>query len=215
MDILRPNDYCMLQDYFLQLLQGYTTDTHLASQLWQEIEGHYTGKKRYYHSLTHLEQLLQQLLNCKDLIADWDTVLFSLFYHDIVYNPLRQDNEEQSAELAVNRLKALSYPLHKSATCYSQILATKGHQLSTENDTNLFTDADLSMLGSSQDAYVQYAANIRKEYAVYPDFLYKKGRAKVLQHFLQMEQIFKTTYFYERFENQARLNLSAELKQLQ
>lgn len=204
----------MLQDYFLQLLQGYTTDTQLANQLWTEVEGHYTEKKRYYHTLTHIEQLLQQLMECKELIVDWDTVLFSLFYHDIIYNPLRQDNEEKSADLAVMRLSKLSYPLHKSATCYAQILGTKGHQLSTDNDTNLFTDADLSILGSSQEIYMQYTTNIRKEYAVYPDFLYKKGRAKVLQHFLQMERIFKTAYFYERFEEQARINLSAELKQL-
>lgn len=204
----------MLQDYFTQLLQGYTTDTALVNPLWTEIETHYSEKKRYYHTLTHLDHLLQQLLECKTLIDDWDTVLFSLFYHDIIYNSLRQDNEEKSAELAVKRLNQLSYPLHKSAACYAQILATKGHQLSKDNDTNLFTDADLSILGSHYDTYLQYAASIRKEYAVYPDFLYRKGRAKVLQHFLQMERIFKTDYFYERFEAQARQNLSAELKQL-
>jgi predicted metal-dependent HD superfamily phosphohydrolase len=205
----------MLKDYFLQLLQGYTTDTQHANQLWAEIEEHYSEKKRSYHTLTHIEQLLQQLLNCKEQIADWDTVLFSLFYHDIIYNPLRQDNEEQSAELAVKRLNQLSYPLHKSAICYAQILATKGHQLNKDSDTNLFTDADLSILGSNETTYSQYATDIRKEYAAYPDIIYKKGRAKVLQHFLQMQRIYKTAYFYERFEKQARLNVTAELKQLQ
>jgi predicted metal-dependent HD superfamily phosphohydrolase len=205
----------MLRDYFLQLLQGYTDNTHQANQLWTEIEVHYSEKKRHYHTLTHLEQLLQLLLECKTLVADWDTILFSLFYHDIIYNPLRQDNEEHSAELAVKRLNSLSYPLHKSANCYAQILATKGHQLSKDRDTNIFTDADLSILGSNEKTYTQYVTNIRKEYIVYPDFLYRKGRIKVLQHFLLMKQIYKTSYFYERFEEQARLNLSAELKQLQ
>ena len=145
------------------------------------------------------------------LIENWDTLLFSLFYHDIIYNPLRQDNEEKSAALAVQRLNALSYAAHKTAHCHAQILATKGHQVSQDADTNFFTDADLSILGADWSTYTAYYKNVRKEYAIYPDFLYSKGRAKVLQQFLQMECIYKTAYFYERFEEQARSNIQKEL----
>lgn len=205
----------MLHDCFLQLLSGYTTDARQTDELWREIKAHYTGKNRYYHTLDHLEHMYQQLRSCQTLIEDWDTVLFSLFYHDIVYNPLQQDNEEQSAALAAQRLQALSYPEQKIARCWTQILATKRHQQEADTDANYFTDADLSVLGSSWDLYSQYATNVRKEYAVYPDLIYKKGRASVLQHFLQMERIYKTPYFYEHFEEQARQNLLAELKQLQ
>lgn len=41
--------------------------------------------------------------------------------------------------------------------------------------------------------------------------LYRPGRRKVLDHFLDLPQRFKTPYFRERFEEQARVNLSAEL----
>lgn len=203
-----------LQECFLQLLKGYTANTLQSEQLWREIVKHYTNKSRFYHNLTHLEQMLQKLQHCKARIADWDTVLFSLFYHDIIYNPLRQDNEEKSAAFAVKRLQDLSYPSVKTAKCYSQILSTKGHQISEDADTNFFTDADLSILGSGWETYAQYAANIRKEYALYPDFLYKKGRKKVLQYFLQMDRIYKTTYFHEQFEEPARKNMIRELQQL-
>jgi predicted metal-dependent HD superfamily phosphohydrolase len=204
----------MLQQCFLQLLSGYTGDAHQADQLWKEVTTHYSEAHRHYHTLAHLEHLYQQLHTCKHLFKDWDTALFALFYHDIIYNPQRSDNEEKSAELAVKRLQSLSYSIHKAANCYALILATKSHQYSKDVDTNLFTDADLSILGSSWDIYSVYATNIRKEYAVYPDALYKSGRAKVLQHFLQMERIFETAYFHERFEAKARENLQAELQQL-
>ncbi len=40
------------------------------------------------------------------------------------------------------------------------------------------------------------------------------GRRKVLKHFLEMESIFKTKYFQDKYEDQARMNISAELKSL-
>lgn len=55
---------------------------------------------------------------------------------------------------------------------------------------------------------------VRKEYSIYPDLLYKPGRKKVLQHFLQMERIFKTQVFYDKYETQSRRNLEKELNQL-
>ena len=199
---------------FQQLLSGYTTDSNRIGELWKEIEMHYLDQNRYYHTLAHLEYMYQQLVACRECIEDWDTILFSLFYHDIIYNPLRPDNEEQSATLAMHHLQALFYPKHKIDRCRIQILATKKHQQQVDADANYFTDADLSVLGSSRDTYAQYAANVRKEYAVYPDPIYKPGRVNVLQHFLKMERIYKTPYFFERFEAQARQNLETELQQL-
>jgi predicted metal-dependent HD superfamily phosphohydrolase len=49
---------------------------------------------------------------------------------------------------------------------------------------------------------------------MYPDFLYRPGRRKVLQHFLDMERIFKTEEFASKFEKQARVNLGWELRGL-
>ena len=94
----------------------------------------------------------------------------------------------------------------------SQILETKGHSISKDNDTNFFTDADLSILGLDWDLYSEYAQNVRKEYSNYPTIIYKMGRRKVLKHFLVMERIFKTDHFFEKFEVLARENLRRELQ---
>jgi predicted metal-dependent HD superfamily phosphohydrolase len=93
------------------------------------------------------------------------------------------------------------------------ILATKEHQRS-DDETNLFTDADLSVLGADRETYLLYVQQIRAEYSIYPDILYNPGRKKVLEHFLNMENIFKTNEFRTKYESAARKNLEAEIRLL-
>lgn len=204
----------MLKETFISLVSKFTTNTGLINDLWLEIEKNYSEEGRFYHTLNHLENLLLQLLEIKELIEDWDMLLFSLYYHDIIYDPQKSDNEEISAELAAIRMKHVGILDGKTEKCRQQILATKTHTYSTDLDTNYFTDADLSVLGQSWETYKNYYQNIRKEYAIYPDTLYNPGRIKVLEHFLAMDRIFKTELFHTRFETQARENLQMELKKI-
>lgn len=199
----------MLKDIFSQLITKYSTSS--ADSLWQEIEKAYTGRNCYYHNLIHLENMYNELFSCKEDIEDWDTMLFALFYHDIVYNTTSKDNEAKSADLAVHRLTDIGFPKEKAKLCHTHILATKSHAVNNVCDSNLFTDADLSILGYTWDKYESYYNQIRKEYSYYPNLLYNPGRKKVLQHFLSMEHIFKTPYFREKYEEIARKNLAAEM----
>ena len=84
----------MLKETFKELLTKFTADISLINDLWTEIEVHYSNEKRYYHTLLHLNNLLNQLFQVKNKIKNWETILFTLFYHDIVYNALKSDNEE-------------------------------------------------------------------------------------------------------------------------
>jgi len=201
----------VLKETFIQLIGNYTTDKRLIDQLWQEIEDNYSYKKRHYHTLQHLENLLQQLGAVKEYIKDWNMILFSMYYHDVIYNALKRTNEEKSAEFAQNRMQLIMVPKPRIENCVQQILATKEHGLCDDSDTNFFTDADLSILGMEWDVYSDYYKNVRKEYSLYPDIIYIPGRKKVLQHFLQMERIFKTDHFFKKFELQAKQNLQKEL----
>lgn len=203
-----------LKSTFIHLINKYSDNNQICNELWAEIELHYSDKKRYYHTLQHLDNLLTQLIDIQSDIRDWDTMLFSLYYHDIIYDVTLSDNEERSAELAVKRLKQLDVSSSQTELCRQQILATKSHVQSTSSDTNYFTDADLSVLGQDWAGYASYFRNIREEYSVYPDPVYQAGRKKVLHHFLGMERIFKTAYFYNKFEVQARENIQKEFELL-
>ncbi|PZR21166.1 MAG: hypothetical protein DI539_08705 [Flavobacterium psychrophilum] len=204
----------MLKGVFTSLLNKYTSEKSLIETLWDDIEQHYSSPKRHYHNLKHLENMYSQLEACREQISDWDTLLFSLFYHDIIYKVTSKENEEKSALAAIKVLNSIGYPKEKIKLCGEQILATKSHELSTDNDTNLFTDADLSILGSEWNIYLGYSQEVRKEYAIYPDFMYNPGRKKALQHFLDIEYIFKTPLFRGKFENQAKQNIHNEITHL-
>lgn len=202
----------ILKQHFNGLLKKYTECEALMHQLWSEIQKHYSDSERHYHNLQHLGHILKVILPVKDKIKNWDALLFTLYYHDIIYNPLKFDNEEKSAHFAVERLKRIGIPNETILKCNQQILATKSHAISDSKDTNYFNDADLSILGQNAQIYAIYCKSLRKEYAAYSDDTYRLGRRKVLLHFLQMQQIFKTPYFFNQFENSARTNLKAELQ---
>ena len=204
----------MFGHIFKSELLNFTTNDSLINKLWSEIVFNYNDSRRYYHNLAHLDNLNEQLLPVRQQIEDWQTVVLSVAYHDIIYNTLKHDNEEKSAAFAADRLTQLALPSTQIEKCRQQILSTKEHQVSDDTDTNYFTDADLSILGFDNNSYLKYAEQIRKEYQYYPDFLYQPGRRKVLIHFLKMEAIFKTKYFHDKYEEQARVNILNELRTL-
>ncbi|UTX48399.1 hypothetical protein [Chryseobacterium sp. MA9] len=203
-----------LKNQFEQLCSPFTEDQQLIRDLWKEIETKYSEKGRHYHNLLHLENMFSELETVKMKISDFTAISFSIFYHDVIYDATSKSNEEKSAVKAEKRLAELHIDKDKITIISEQILATKSHQHSDQEDTNYLLDADLSVLGKDFKTYLEYTQNIRKEYSIYPDFLYKPGRKKVLKHFLELESIFKTEYFKDRYESQAKENIAEELRLL-
>jgi predicted metal-dependent HD superfamily phosphohydrolase len=200
----------MIKEEFIQSLKHYTANGEQIRALWDDVEHSYSSTGRHYHNLTHLNHLTKELQPYKASFNNWDVVVLAIAYHDIVYNALKSNNEEKSADLAVKKLAVLSCPEILISRCQQLILATKKHQ-GGDQEINLFTDADLSILGSAEETYKTYAGQIRQEYSMYPDFVYYPGRKKVLRHFLSMDKIYKSPDFEDKYESSARINLQAEL----
>ena len=205
----------MLQEEFFSVIDKYTNQP-AAQQLWSEIQSAYTADDRHFHTLAHLEQMLEAVKPLKAQIEDWDTLMLAIFFHDFVYDVVRyvdeNDNEEKSADEAEKALQQLGLPQLKIDRCKALILATKDHKFSSDRDTNYLTDADLLILGQSWGVYKAYMDNIRKEYAVYPDKIYYAGRSNFLKNFLRTNRLFKTDHFYNLYEAQAKENLERELE---
>jgi len=204
----------MLKETFFNLVSKYTDNQYVKNDLWFDIEKRYSTRQRHYHTLDHLKSVLVELLPLKKEIDNWDVVLFSLYYHDIIYNFFSSKNELKSAVHATKQMQELSMSDENIELCNQHIIATKAHCQTSNSDTNYFTDADLSILGASWNTYEEYLKNVRKEYALFPKFMYVKGRKKALTHILGMTRIFKTDYFHSKYEKQARINLRKELEQL-
>ena len=204
----------MLKKIFTELVSKYTPQSEVMEELWLEIETEYSDSNRHYHTLQHVSDLIDELNAVKSDIRDWDAIIFAAYYHDIVYNGVSSDNEQKSSILATHRLQQIRFPSEKISLTKYHILSTDGHSIAENDDTNLFTDADLSILGQDWETYLIYAQNIRKEFSGYPDAIFNQGRIHVLEHFLKKKDIFKTDQFYNKYEKQARKNLMEEIKLL-
>jgi predicted metal-dependent HD superfamily phosphohydrolase len=201
-----------VQLMFYALIRKFTNKEEFLLSLWEELFRQYNSPRRYYHNLNHISELLFYFTEYKGVIKNPEVLLFAIFYHDIIYDVLKKDNEEKSAVLAKKRMSQLKISEQDIDLCYNYILATKNHHAQIQNsDLAYFLDFDMAVVGKSAEEYLNYTHQIRKEYALFPDFMYRKGRKKVLKSFLQKERIFISDTFYSLFEKQARKNIYNEL----
>ncbi|WP_420571009.1 hypothetical protein [Kordia sp.] len=194
----------------------YTDDELLLIELWEEISKKYTSNQRHYHNLDHINYMLKLASKNKADLNDYDLLLFAIWYHDIIYNATKSNNELKSAEFAQKRLEKLQIDPKKIENCFNLIVSTKKHEiLNTQNQDNAYLlDFDLAILGTTWENYYAYTKKIRKEYIIYPNFMYKKGRKKVLQHFLERPRIYYTKKYHDLWEAIARENIQKELSLL-
>lgn len=183
-----------------------------ADELFLNIKKHYMGAGRAYHNLSHIYALLKISEVYKSEIEDYTVIRLAIWYHDIIYRATRKDNEAKSAEYALKVLAQSNLSPLQLDTLKTLIISTKEHTpFLPFVDDYLLLDADLAILATPRHTYAQYTAAIREEYRIYPNFLYKKGRKKVLKHFLERPQIYFTNVFQISYEATARANLEWEL----
>ncbi|MBI0427468.1 hypothetical protein [Psychrobacter sp. NG27] len=190
-----------------------------AQILWQDIAAHYSEHQRAYHTLEHIEQLFVQFESIQHVLSEPHIIALAVYYHDVIYDPTRSDNELRSAEYAVDALT----PYLSDEQCqhiYTLIMMTANHQIDTLIDNDKYNDAaylldmDLSVLGTTWSTYQQYANAIRQEYAHVLDTQYRDGRTAVLEGLLAHPRLYLTDYYYELLENQARDNIKREIHSL-
>lgn len=201
-----------------QLTSGYANAPAMAVDCVAEVERAYGGRKRHYHNAAHILQLLGFSNAYRTQLKAPLLVDFAIIYHDIVYNVLRKDNEAKSASIAVKRLTALGIDHYEAGLVKLYIEATKHHRipegLQHAGDLAFFLDFDMAILGASWEEYAVYTQQVRKEYSIYPDLLYKPGRRKFLEQSFAAPVIFHTSEFHSRFDAQARSNMQKELQYL-
>lgn len=201
-----------LKEIYSDLLLNIGFSANEIQQNWLDLEKAYSKKSRYYHNLTHLKEMIESFEIYKHKLQNPAEILFSIFYHDFVYSASQKNNELKSAEYALSILSENSI-LNKQLV-FDAICATQQHQQNSIEDINWLIDFDLKILAKDWEDYQIYFDQIRKEYRIYPDFLYKPGRAKALKHFLENEFIFQTNEFRNLYEEKARINIEKEISLL-
>lgn len=199
------------------LISQFTTDQELIASSWQIIDSLYTEKHRAYHNLTHINNMLQEAEKHNDKIKDKEVLLFAIWFHDIVYDPLSKENERQSAEMAQRILSQTSLSRERISDCYQKIMLTKGHQLPGDAslDDCLFIDFDLEVLSWDWEQYQVYSQQIREEYSMYVDSAFRAGRSKAMSSFLEREWIYQSDFYRKEQEAKARKNIEKEIELLE
>jgi predicted metal-dependent HD superfamily phosphohydrolase len=203
------------------LLRHFTLNSQVAQSLFKKTAIAYSSDGRFYHTFVHIGQVLGTvnfLINSGDspLPGDNGPVLkLAAWFHDVIYEPRRDDNEIQSAGWMERELLPLRFPEHVIWAASCLIMATRNHNTSPDDrPTQILLDADLSILGAPERIYAQYAEAIRREYAFVPDDDYRAGRRTVLERFLARPQIFNSPIAFAALEKRARANMVEEIRML-
>lgn len=188
-------------------------DAAALAKEWECIESRYSEPHRHYHTLEHIAACLRWLDQVRDQVEDARALELALWFHDFVYNPRRQDNEDISTEYAVTTLSLLQEPRALRDRVKALILVTRHPARPQTPDQAWMIDIDLAILGAEAAVYDTYAAQVRQEYQHIADPVYRMGRTAVLQSFLAEPALYHTDFFRQRLQEQARANLSRELAQ--
>lgn len=204
------------------LLPGHTA-------LGENLLARYEQPHRKYHTSVHLSEMLTALktLYKRHHTATPRAVLLAAWFHDAVYEANPGDDEAASADLARTTLTPLASTgslTNREVTAIAHLIElTASHQLAdgieeytsgalTRADAAFFLDADLAILAADSPRYTRYVAGVRAEYAHYAPDAFTRGRAAILQGFLNRTAIYASDTAHLLWDAPARLNLRTELE---
>jgi len=197
----------------VQMLGNFSAD--VVGRTFDNLCASYSEPHRRYHTLAHLVTLFDCLEHHGEEIGDPARLAFATWYHDVVYDPRRTDNEAKSAERAMKELEDLGATGELRSHVVQLILATKDHMGGGRDyDDDVFLDADFSILGAPENDYRNYVAGVRAEYSHLSDEDWKRGRGGFLERVTAAPRIFRTGIFEGEYAAQARANIAWELNGL-
>ncbi len=214
--MVSPERLESMQKGWVRTLDAYRVTAADAYPAFDVLVAAYSAPDRFYHNLEHLTEVFRVVERLSATVEDPNALALAVWFHDAVYDSRGKDNERQSGELAVDLLGPVGVPASAIERVVRMIWATAhAADAPADRDTRVLLDADLAILGASEERYARYARDIRREYAWVPDAEYRAGRANVLTRFLGTSRLYHAPVLFEEGEARARANLRGELAQLQ
>lgn len=167
----------------------------------------YQDPIRHYHNLNHIRHCLTEFDAARRHSEHPDALETAIWFHDAVYDPARNDNEQRSADLARDTLRACGADAAFADEVADLIMVTLHDRPPRTRDGQLLADIDLSGLGQPPAAFDRDGDAIRQEYAHVPQAQFDPSRANLLRRFLDRPHVYYTPFFRDHYENQARENL--------
>ncbi len=208
-----PVAYTLWEDGILPQFRALFPNQDVDS-FFGELVDRYSTPLRAYHNLTHIAQGLSELQHIE--LEHAPDVALAWFGHDAIYHvkPVTPSNEAQSAAYMNDLALRIGLGSKRAKRISDLILATEHTTTELSLDEQVITDVDLSILGTPPSAFDAYERKVRREYNHVPDPEFAAGRSKILIRFLERPSIYQTEHFRQKYEAQARSNLTRSLEKL-
>lgn len=175
-------------------------------------------KPLQYHNADHIKDLLHKFINT-DYFNEIDVkhhngFIMSIIYHDCVYSPKRNDNEERSIKRFYRMVRSNEYNNNYEYDEYipNLILSTKYNNPQNTVDEKVLHDLDYSGFSDDIFKYKERMYDIWCEYKPHITYEeYKTNKIKFLNSLLKTK-----IYYYDHTycEKLARKNIEYEIKYL-
>ncbi|RDZ28229.1 HD domain-containing protein [Lysobacter silvisoli] len=187
----------------------------LPPEQWQALQAAYAQPPRAYHNFEHVREVLRHY---GEVAAGpgWRQpaeVALAVLYHDAIYEAGRRDNEARSAQLAAEHIaRYLPHAGIDVARVRELIELTARHgqigRDQVDEETALFLDGDMAILGAEPAAFDAYDRGIASEYRGHvPGPLFRLNRRRFLKALLKRERIYLSEHYHARYDAAARNNL--------
>lgn len=210
-------------------LSKATEDQETKLRVQAGICDKYLSSERHYHGIKHILDLNNKL---EDYIREESSqfrvaeVKLAVAMHDVVYDlpNFGESNESKSCfffrkyvlgllpSLANNIDVHLVMDLIQSTEHFNPDWAVTEED---EFEFLLLHDLDFSPLGGHESSFKQDSINIRKEHWYVSDRDFLINRVKFLQTMLSRDNIYLLPYFQEKYEEQAKKNLTNALEEIE
>lgn len=203
--------------------------TAQVAELGESLLQAWEQPHRAYHHSGHLSQMLTDLDRLYAHRTQGSTPLalvLAAWFHDAVYEGAPGEDERRSEQLASTSLEPLVtaglLTGHELQMVSLLVRATATHELpeSAElpagyevTDIEFFLDADMAILAADSARYRRYLHGVRSEYSHFDDEAFRAGRTTFLRSILGRERIFLSEQAMQLWEEPARANLRAELRE--
>jgi predicted metal-dependent HD superfamily phosphohydrolase len=191
------------------LLPGSPMET---GEMWKRLDRRYREPHRHYHDPNHLAHCLAELDLAGDRVARPDRVEMAIWFHDVINEPGERDNEALSAEYFRSKADGMVATDFIDAVV-ELILVTTHQQPPDDPDQQFICDIDLASFGLPWECFMRDSDAVKAEFPG-TDSEYFRAKARFLDAMLKRPRIFYTDFFHDRYEQQARENITRLLKDI-
>jgi len=200
------------QSLWQRCLKAGAADSSAA--IHQRLVEAYNEPQRHYHTLVHIDHCLAIFDQCKSLATNADALEIAVWFHDVIFEPGKRNNEAQSAEL----YQDLSTDVHDNEFrgLVGRLIMATLHDGSSLDDTDAgyMVDIDLSSFGLPWEDFMRDSLHLREESAQLSDADYNRKQGEFRSCLAARPHFYQTDFFRQCYEQQAHDNLAKYFDQL-